>query len=293
MKNYFLLAFIILAGALTPIFGKLSVEEISPISLGFFRFSLAALLFFVTLKYRKQNLKFDKSDYPKLVILGVLSIPFNQFFFLNGVNLSYASHSGIIYSLNPVFAYLISVGRKSEKFYPWKMFAIVLTVTGIFFVFYESLRQNTTGESVLLGDFLLVGAVFTFSVYLAFGKEFIAKYGALKSATGVFISGCIAYIPLFIYDVHNVTFVNLTYKGIIGFIFLAIVVAYFAYFAWYYALKTLQVSRITTFSNLSPLITVFFSVIFLSETISLYLLIGGIITVAGVFLMHRVSLELS
>jgi len=226
-------------------------------------------------------------------MMGVLSIPLNQFFFLNGVNLSYASHSGIIYSLNPVFAYLIAVSRKSEKFYPSKMAAIILTITGIFFVFYESLRQTSTGENVLLGDFMLVGAVFTFSVYLAFGKEFIAKYGALKTATGVFITGCIAYIPLFIYDAHNLTLVNLTYKGIIGFIFLTVIVAYIAYFVWYYVLKTLQVSKITTFSNLSPLLTVFFSVIFLSENLSLYLLIGGIITLAGVFLMHRVSLELS
>jgi drug/metabolite transporter (DMT)-like permease len=293
MKNYFLLAFLILAGALTPIFAKLSVAEISPISLGFLRFGLAAVLFFITLKLRKQNLKFDKSDYLKLVIMGLLSIPFNQFFFLTGVKLSFASHSGIIYSLNPVFAYLISVARKSEKFYPSKMIAILLTVTGIFFVFYESIKHTSADRNVLAGDFLLVGAVFTFSVYLAFGKEFIAKYGALKTATAVFIVGCIAYIPLFIYDAPNLTLQYLTYKGIIGFIFLSIVVAYLAYFVWYYVLKTLQVSRITTFSNLSPLLTVFFSVIFLSESLSLYLLIGGIITLGGVFLMHRASVELS
>jgi drug/metabolite transporter (DMT)-like permease len=293
MKNYFLLAFLILAGALTPIFAKLCVAEISPLSLGFLRFSLAAVLFFITIKLRKQNLKFNKSDYPKLVIMGMLSIPFNQFFFLTGVKLSFASHSGIIYSLNPVFAYLISVVRKSEKFYLSKMIAILLTVTGIVFVFYESLIHTTAEGNVLTGDFLLVGAVFTFSVYLAFGKEMIAKYGALKTVTAVFIFGCIAYIPLFVYDVPNLTLEYLTYKGIIGFIFLSIVVAYFAYFVWYYVLKTLQVSRITTFSNLSPLLTVFFSVIFLSESLSLYLLIGGIITVGGVFLMHRASVELS
>ena len=293
MKNYLLLAFIILASAFTPIFGKMTVEEISPISLGFLRFSAACVLFLITLKYRKQNLKFDKSDYPKLVMMGVLSIPFNQFFFLNGVNLSYASHSGIIYSLNPVFAYLISVTRKTEKFYASKMIAILLTIIGIFFVFYESVTESKEGGSVLTGDFMLVFAVFTFSVYLAFGKDLVAKYGAVKTAAAVFTFGAIAYIPLFIYDLPNLTFVNLTYKGITGYIFLTVIVAYLAYLVWYYVLKSLQVSKITTFSNLSPLITVFFSVIFLGESISLYLLIGGLITIAGVFLMHRVSLEIS
>lgn len=293
MKNYFLLAFIILAGAFTPIFGKLTVAEISPISLGFIRFGTAAVLFLITLLIRRQNLIFDKADYPKLILMGILSIPMNQFFFLTGVKLSFASHSGIIYSLNPVFAYLIAVSRKTEKFYTSKMIAIVLTILGIFFVFYEGLMQSGKGENVLTGDILLVFAVLTFASYIALGKEFISKYGALKTAAGVFTAGCIAYIPLFIYDVPNFTLENLTYKGIMGFIFLSIVVAYFAYFLWYYVLKSVPVSKVTTFSNLSPLITVFFSVIFLSEDISLYLILGGIITLAGVFMMHRVSLELS
>lgn len=293
MKNYILLAFIILAGALTPIFGKLTVSEVSPISLGFLRFGTAAVLFYITLRIRKQNLKFEKSDYFKLVLMGVLSIPLNQFFFLTGVKLSYASHSGIIYSLNPVFAYLIAVSRKTEKFYTSKMIAILLTIIGIFFVFYEGIRKSSAGDNVLKGDILLVFAVFTFASYLALGKELIAKYGPLKTVTAVFITGCTAYIPLFIYDVPNLTLEHLTYKGIIGFIFLSIIVAYLAYFLWYYVLKSIQVSKVTTFTNLSPLLTVFFSVIFLSESISLYLILGGIITLAGVFLMHRVSLELS
>lgn len=293
MKNYILLAFLILAGAFTPIFGKLTVTEISPISLGFFRFGLAAVLFFITLKLRRLNLKFDKADYPKLVLLGILSIPMNQFFFLTGVKLSFASHSGIIYSLNPVFAYIIAVTRKTEKFYMSKMIAILLTIIGIFFVFYEGFMQSNAEDNVLTGDFLLVFAVLTFASYIAFGKEFISKYGALKTATGIFIAGCTAYIPLFIYDAPNFTLEYITYKGITGFIFLSVVVAYLAYYLWYYVLKSIPVSKVTTFSNLSPLLTVFFSVIFLSESISLYLIFGGIITLTGVFLMHRVSLELS
>jgi drug/metabolite transporter (DMT)-like permease len=173
------------------------------------------------------------------------------------------------------------------------MLAILLTVIGIFFVFYESFIMTTANLNVLGGDVLLVMAVLTFSTYVSFGKEFIAKYGALKVITAVFISGVIFYIPLFIYDLPRLTLYNLTYKGIISFFFLAFVVAYLAYLTWYQILKTIAVSKITTLSNLSPLITVIFSVIFLSENLSIYLALGGIITIGGVFIMHRVSLELT
>jgi drug/metabolite transporter (DMT)-like permease len=72
-----------------------------------------------------------------------------------------------------------------------------------------------------------------------------------------------------------------------------VLVAYLAYFVWYYALKRIAVSKLTTLSNISPLLTVLFSIIFLNEHISLFFIIGSIVTLFGVFIMHRVSIDLS
>lgn len=293
MKNIMLLVFITLAATFTPIFAKLSVAEISPLSFGFIRFGLAAILFYITLKARKQNLKFDRKDYPRLILLSALCIPLNQFFFLSGIKLSFASHSGIIYSLNPVYAYVIAVILGYEKFYYRKLFAILLTVAGIFFIFYEGFTASTISSEVMKGDILLLFAVLTFSLYLTLGKKTIDKYGALKTSTFVFLTGSVLYIPLFIYDLPNFTLANLTYKGIIGFIYLSVVVAYLAYFVWYYALRKVAVSKLTTLSNISPLLTVLFSIIFLGEHISLYFITGSAVTLLGVFIMHRVSIDLS
>jgi drug/metabolite transporter (DMT)-like permease len=288
-----LLVFITLAATFTPIFAKLSVSEISPLSFGFLRFGTAAILFFITLKIRGLNLKFERKDYPRLVLLSLLCIPFNQFFFMSGIKLSYASHSGIIYSLNPVYAYVIAVLFKYEKFYYSKLFSILLTVLGIFFIFYEGFIQADVNNDVINGDILLLFAVLTFSMYLTLGKNIIEKYGALKASTFIFMLGTFFYIPIFIYDYPNLTFEHLTYKGIIGYIYLSAVVAYLAYFVWYYALKRIAVSKLTTLSNISPLLTVLFSIIFLNEHISLFFVIGSLITLIGVFIMHRVSIDIS
>jgi drug/metabolite transporter (DMT)-like permease len=293
MKNVMLLVFITLAATFTPIFAKLTVAEISPLSLGFFRFGFAAILFYITLKVRKLDLKFDKKDYPRLFLLALLCIPLNQFFFLSGIKLSYASHSGIIYSLNPVYAYIIAVIFRYEKFYYSKLFSILLTVVGIFFIFYEGFISSSIEGDVVKGDILLLFAVLTFSMYLTLGKTTIEKYGALKTSTFVFLLGSVLYIPLFIYDLPNFTLEHLTYKGIIGFIYLSFFVAYLAYFVWYYALRSIAVSKLTTLSNISPLLTVLFSIIFLGEHISLFFIIGSLITLLGVFIMHRVSIDIS
>lgn len=293
MKNVMLLVFITLAATFTPIFAKLTVAEISPLSFGFFRFGTAAILFYITLKARKLDLKFERKDYPRLLLLALLCIPLNQFFFLTGIIMSFASHSGIIYSLNPVYAYVIAVLFKYEKFYVSKLFSILLTVVGIFFIFWESFSGTSVNNTVVSGDILLLFAVLTFSMYLTLGKTTIEKYGALKTSTFVFLAGSVLYIPLFIYDLPNLSFEKVTYMGVIGYIYLSVVVAYLAYFVWYYALKHIAVSKLTTLSNISPLLTVLFSIIFLGEHISLFFVIGSLITLIGVFIMHRVSIDIS
>lgn len=290
MKNILLLGFLVLVASMTPVFAKITVAEVSPLSLGFFRFGTAALLFYITARSRKVKLSFEKKDYPRLILLALLCIPLNQFFFLTGIKNSYASHSGIIYSLNPVYAYVLAIIIKSEKFQYSKLASILLTVAGIFIVFYESFIETTLDQNVIFGDSLLLFAVLTFSMYLTFGKPMIKKYGALKVSTFAFIWGTVFNIPFFLYDVQNLTLALLTYKGIAGYVFL-VMTSYLGYFAWYYALKSNEVSRLTTLNNISPILTVLVSISFLGEPISAYFIIGGIITLIGVFLMHRVSIE--
>jgi drug/metabolite transporter (DMT)-like permease len=291
MKNFLLLGFLVLAACLTPVFAKITVAEISPLSLGFIRFGAAALLFYITIKIRKVKLKFEKNDYPRLILLALLCVPLNQFFFLTGIKNSFASHSGIIYSLNPVYAYVIAISIKSEKFQYNKLFSIILTVVGIFIVFFESILKTSLDSNVVFGDTLLLFAVLTFSMYLTFGKSMIAKYGALRVSAFAFIWGTVFNIPFFLYDVNNLTLDNLTINGIIGFPFL-VLVSYLGYFVWYYALKSNEVSRLTTINNIAPVLTILISIFFLGEVISVYFIIGGIITLIGVFLMHRVSVEI-
>src|SRR4030095_15157356 len=196
---------------------------ISPLSLGFFRFGTASVLFFITAKAYKVKLKFEKADYPRLFLLAILVIPLNQFFFLTGIKSSYASHSGIIYSLNPVYSYILAISIRSEKFQYNKLLSIFLTVAGIGLVLYEGISKTTMDQNVLGGDFLLLFAVLTFSMYLTFGKKLIDKYGALRVSTFVFIWGTIFNIPFLVYDLSNFTLQHLTYKGITGFIFLVLV----------------------------------------------------------------------
>jgi len=285
MKKLAIVIYLIFSTSFTPIAAKFVVYQISPLSLAFIRFGIATILLIIVFKFRKQNFRIDRSDKIMFLILGALVIPINQFFFLEGISLSTASHSGIIYSCTPLFAYILSIIIKSDKFYYKKLFTIILTITGIFFVFYDNINKtNFNNANLITGDIMLIFAVASWAAYLTLCEPLVQKYGALKTSTISFITGMIMYIPIFIYDFKNLTFNNLTITGVLAFFHLSILVAFGGYFVFTYSSKFMNVSSLTTSLNSSPIITIIFSWILLKEEISYFFIIGALITLTGVFM---------
>jgi drug/metabolite transporter (DMT)-like permease len=286
MKKAVILAYLLFATAFTPIAARYIVNEISPLSLAFFRFGTANILLIIVFFARKHRIRIDKEDILRFIILGLLVLPLNQFFFLKGISLSTASHSGIMYSLTPLFAYIISIKIKHEKYSHGKLFSILLSIFGIVIIFYENLIESEKSTS-LEGDILLLLAVTTWAFYLTLSKDMVAKYGAVKTSAIAFTIGSILYIPILMYDLPNFTLEKLSTYGILSFFHLTFLVAFGSYFVFTWSSKYISVSSLTTSMNSSPLITIVFSWILLSEKLSYFFIAGTIITMFGVFWSQR------
>lgn len=288
MKKFAILIYLLFATAFTPIAARYIISEISPLSLAFIRFGIADILLLIIFFVRKNNFRIDKSDILRFLILGVLVLPINQFCFLEGVSLSTASHSGVTYSLTPLFAYLISIKIKHEKYSHGKLLSIILSIIGIIIIFSESFLESNK-STTLQGDLLLLSAVASWAFYLTLSKDMVAKYGAVKAPTISFTIGLIMYIPIFLYDLPNLHLDKLSIYGGMAFFHLTFLVAFGSYFVFTWSSKYISVSSLTTSMNSSPLITIMFSWILLNENLSYFFLVGTVITMAGVFLSQRYS----
>jgi len=290
MRKFSLVFFLTFTAAFTPIAGKYVISAISPLSLPFLRFGVATILLLIVFKIRKINFKIDKQDYFLFLVLGILIIPVNQFFFLEGINLSVASHSGVLYACTPLIIYLVSIKIKNEVFNIKKLFTISLTIVGILIIFYENIfSPEVAGVNYLLGDILLFFAVASWSVYLGLSQNMVEKYGALKTQTVSFIIGIILYIPIFLYDVKNLTFENVNTGVVLSYIHLTFFVAFGGYFLYSYSAKIFKPSTLTTLTNTSPIFTILFSWLLLKENLSYFFIIGAAITMLGVFLTQRMK----
>ena len=206
------------------------------------------------------------------------------------MSLSTASHSGVFYACTPLFVFVTSVLIKDEKFSGKKLFFISLTILGIVLIFWENIMTpGKVGADMFTGDILLIFAVLSWSIYLTFSRRMVIKYGALKTSTIAFVIGMVMYIPVFIYDLPNLTFDKLTPAGIIGFIHLSVIVAFGGYFVYTYSTKIISTSTLTTLTNTSPIITIIFSFILLKEELSYFFILGALVTLSGIFFVQRTA----
>jgi drug/metabolite transporter (DMT)-like permease len=288
MRKFLLVVFLTFAASFTPIAAKYVVNSISPLSLAFLRFGVATLMLLVVSYFMNVNFKIKKEDRLRFLVLGALVIPINQFCFLEGIKLSVASHSGVLYACTPLIVYLVSIKAGSESYSKSKLISISLTIAGIFIIFYENIfMSGRSGVNYLLGDILLFLAVASWSVYLALSRDMVSKYGPLKTQTLSFTIGIIMFIPIFVLDLKNLTFENSDFYTLLGYLHLTIIVAFGSYFLYSYSSKVIETSTLTTMTNMSPVVTILFSWLLLNENLSYFFIIGATVTILGVFFAQK------
>ncbi|MFN3134950.1 MAG: DMT family transporter, partial [Candidatus Kryptonium sp.] len=135
---YFWLTIQTLIASLTHIIAKAVVKEISPFALTLLRSGIAGIGFWFIIYFSKyRRIKVDPVDRLKFFILGILSVPLNQFAFIFGIKYTTPANASLIYAMTPIFALIFSAMFLREKVNFYKVFGVVLSFVGIAIVFAE------------------------------------------------------------------------------------------------------------------------------------------------------------
>ena len=87
-----------------------------PLAFNAVRMTIATLTMVSIIKMRGVQLRVERRDLPSLIGLGILSNAGYQMFFVLGLARTRAGNVGLLLSLTPVFAYLIGLALKQERF---------------------------------------------------------------------------------------------------------------------------------------------------------------------------------
>ncbi len=221
-----------------------------------------------------------RQDVPRLLLLGFLVVPINQGFFLFGLMRSTPSHAALLYALTPLVVLLLARRMLGEKGWWSKLAGVVVAFSGVAIILLErGLKQEA---QVVVGDLMILVAVFGWSLYTVLSKKLLQRYDAMTVTTWAIVSGTLFCIPAFFIPGAIPPLATITPAVWGGIFYLSIGTSVIAYPLWLYALRHLEASKVAIATNIQPIFTAILSWIIFHEQFTSGFFIGAALILAGV-----------
>jgi O-acetylserine/cysteine efflux transporter len=254
---------------------KIGVGEFPPLFFTALRFGSLALFLIPFLKIHRGQMTY-------LLAAALLTGPATFSLLFTGVYLvKDASTVAVANQLSVPMSTLLSVWLLGEQIRWRRRLGIALAFGGIVFISFDP-RVFTYWEGLAL----VVASCFVGSLGLIFVKRLkniralelqawiaIAGGPMLMLLSGVFESGQLQAAR------------SASWEGWAALLFTTVMSSLIAHTAWYYLVSRYPVTSLSPITLLSPLFSIFFSVTLLNDQLTPRMLIGGAITLLGVFIV--------
>ena len=287
LSLYILLAVMTLAWSGNFVMAKIGLEEIPPFAMVTLRLWMASAILLTIYTIRRGNLfkALTRRDWLTFTGLGVLGVTANQVGFTVGMNFTTVGHASLIIGMSPLLVLILAVLMKMERLTPGKIAGMILSFAGV--VVLASEHGLGSDSPTLMGDAIVLCGSIGFSFYTVFGKRVAKRYDTLTLNTATYLTGTLLATPLCGWQLLRVDWSQVGLRGWAGAIYLAAMGSVTAYMIFYYALTKMEASRVSVLGYLQPVLGTLLAVLFISEQVSYYLLVGGAFILLGVYIAER------
>ncbi|BDU51600.1 DMT family transporter [Haliovirga abyssi] len=263
---------------------KVLLVHLTPIEILFYRFLVAYILLLVIYpKIKKVNSAKEEILFFFLGFFGIF-----MYFLLENIALKYtlASNVGLFMSTIPIITSLIVVfGTKDEKFRKELIYGFLIAIIGVFLIIFNGkfiLKLNP------IGDILALIAALSFSIYSNLLKKINNKYNYLFITRKIFFYGIICMIPIIFLKHEQFSPNKLLIPEVFwNIVFLGVAASTLCFVMWNKAVSIIGAIKASNYIYLVPIITIGTSVLIINETITIFIILGGILTLSGVYISEK------
>jgi drug/metabolite transporter (DMT)-like permease len=283
---YFLLTLMVVAWSANFLITKVTLQELPPFALLFIRVLLSNfILVALALQRGPSRPRLQQRDWRWFALLGFFGIAMNQLGFTLGVFYTTLAHSSLIISLTPIFVLILATRMRLEPLTATKMTGMMVSFAGVVVLTLEhGLGANSP---TFLGDLITLGGSIAFALYTVYSKQMSQRYDTVGITLFSYAAGFAFVIPLAGWELLEVNWLNVTWKGWLGVAYMAGVASVAAYMIFYFALSRISASRVIAFSYFQPVLVTLLGVVFLKEALTPYVIGGGVLVLLGVYLAER------
>lgn len=293
-KVYFLMTLTSLFWGGAFIAGKIGVMEFPPLSLTFFRFLIATIIVFpLMIVFEKKEWKLKKQDLPNIIVLGLIGILGYHALFFTALKHTTAIDSSMIVATSPLVTFLLASIILREKLGIKRLGAIGLALLGVLVTVTNGEIQALKNMSINIGNIIMFGAVLCQATYSVLSKKVMERYSPMIITAYSFLVGLISLIPFVIADNPATYLNNVTWKGWLSVLYMAIFASAIAFLFQQTSIKKIGAIKTMSFINLVPVFSIILSALILKEKITLIKFFSMLLIIVGVYLNSTINREIN
>jgi drug/metabolite transporter (DMT)-like permease len=284
-KAYFALALVCLVWGVSWVGTKEAVRYMPPFQMVGIRQILAGLAYVFYFMLIRAKLPRKKEWYP-ILLLSLLNCVISNGLATWGVKLTTAGLSAIMGAIFPLWLVVILAARGKQRIPPLAWIGILVGFSGVCIVFYEHLHE-LFNYSFLGGITLGLFASLAWAYGTIYTKEYALDFNPYHSiGWQMLISGfALTIIAQISGEVIPIKDIKLyTWSAIF---FLVVVSSIIAFLAYLYALQKLPTGIVSVYAYVNPIVAVLAGSLFTGEPLTVLIITGSLVTLAGVYIVNR------
>jgi drug/metabolite transporter (DMT)-like permease len=264
---------------------KVALKELSPETIISLRLIIAATFLLITALLLKKDFSINLKSHGFIFILALIAV-FHLMIQVTGLKYTTASNTGWIIGTAPIFMAVLAAIFFREKIGLLKIGGIIIAMFGLLLLIGKG---NITNVDLIKnkGDLLVLASAFTWGVYSMVNKKISLSYSPLMTILYLFIMMAVIIIPFNLNEASVNSVVHLSLNGWISILFLGLFCSGIAYVIWAYSLRDLESAKVGAFLYFEPLVTVLAAWVLLNESITVLMILSGIIITLGVVLVNK------
>lgn len=285
-KAYIALAITSIIWGSTWIASKIGVQKTPGLQLSYIRQFIAGCLFLGFYFIKGEKLPTLK-QFKWLIILALL-----MFVFANGLSTwsvkyipsGLAALVGALYPLSVVIIEMIFFKNRNTTLLTF--IGLILGILGVAVVFYENAFQQHP-EGYGFGISLAVAAMLSWSVgsiFLTTNKVQINPYYAM--GWQMFLGSIMIYIMAQITH-QSIPLKDIPYESWLAIAYLIVFGSLIAFVAFIFSMKHLPVAISSLYAYFNPIVAMLIGSVIVNEKLTIYIVVGAIITLFGVYLVNK------
>ena len=284
---YILLSFTALFWAGNSIVGRAARDLIPPVSLAFWRWTLALLLLLpLAWPHLKRDLPVLKANWRMMVLLGTLGIGAFNTILYTGLQTTTALNAMLLQAAQPALILVMGMALMKDYVSARQIGGVVISVTGVLAIVSQGSAGALLNLDLNRGDAIIAFAVLLWSIYAVMLRR-RPDVHPLSFLAATLIIGVAVIAPFYAAEIASGRYIISSRESYLAIGYVAIFPSFFAYLFFNRGVELIGSAATGQFMNILPVMGAGLAMLFLGERLFLFHIAGIALILAGIFIAGK------